>query len=310
MTHDPTSDTAERNNGVAAGFSPRETRAGQEEGFSPGPSAYPEADAETAVEAPVHRIPLYLKILTKLICIPLMSLSTAFFGSISLVCGLWDKSGRQQHAIARAWAHTLVWITLSPVEVVGREKLLQPPIAAVPGQPGGSGAAVYAANHLSYMDTPVLFAYLPFQFRILAKQSLFKLPFVGWYLQHSGQVPIDQSSSRSTIAGLLRGVATLKSGMNLVVFPEGSRTPDGRLKEPASGAAFMAIRAGVPLVPLTLIGTYELLPMHTYNLRPRPLKLIVGDPIPTDGLTTRDADALTTRMYAEIEREYYAHHDS
>jgi 1-acyl-sn-glycerol-3-phosphate acyltransferase len=248
-------------------------------------------------EPPVHHIPLHLKIVTKLICIPLISLSTAFFGSISLVCGLWDKSGRQQHAIARAWAQTLVWISMSPVEVVGHEKLRH------------AATAVYAANHLSYMDTPVLFAYLPFQFRILAKQSLFKLPFVGWYLQHSGQVPIDQSSSRSAIAGLLRGVATLKSGLNLVVFPEGSRTENGHLQPAASGAAFMAIRAGVPLVPLTLVGTYELLPMHVYNLRPRPLKLIVGDPIPTEGLTTRDADALTARMYAEIEREYYAKSD-
>jgi 1-acyl-sn-glycerol-3-phosphate acyltransferase len=71
----------------------------------------------------------------------------------------------------------------------------------------------------------------------------------------------------------------------------------------------MAIRAGVPLVPLALIGTYELLPIHVYSLRPRPLKIIVGDPIPTTGLTTRDADALTTQLYAEISRLYSLHSD-
>ncbi len=159
------------------------------------------------------------------------------------------------------------------------------------------------------MDTPTLFATIPFQFRILAKHDLWQIPFVGWYLKRSGQVPIDQGSVRSAIAGLLRGVATLKAGMSVFVFPEGSRSPDGRLLPAASGAAFMAIRAGVPVIPLALVGTYELLPIHTYSLRPRPLKLIVGDPIPTTGLTTRDAEALTTQLFATIADMYYPQAD-
>ncbi|MDP9050936.1 MAG: 1-acyl-sn-glycerol-3-phosphate acyltransferase [Acidobacteriota bacterium] len=228
---------------------------------------------------------------------PLMALATAFFGCISLVCGLWDNSGRQQHAVAHAWARTMLALSFSRVAVIGKEKLN-------PREP-----AVYASNHLSYMDTPALFASLPFQFRILARASLWKIPFVGWYLHRSGQVPIDASSSRSAIAGLLRGVKALKSGLPLFVFPEGGRAPDGTLQPMASGTAFMAIRAGVPLVPLALIGTYELLPMHTYALRPRPLKIIVGDPISTANLTTRDADALTERLFAAINTMYHAHAD-
>ncbi|HEY2035696.1 MAG TPA: lysophospholipid acyltransferase family protein [Steroidobacteraceae bacterium] len=247
-------------------------------------------------EPPQHHIPLPQRLYTLLLAIPLMALATAFFGTISLICGLWDRSGRQQHVVARTWAATLLAIALSPVEVVNAIRLRSAPVA------------VFASNHLSYMDTPVVFAKLPFQFRILAKQGLWKLPFVGWYLNHSGQVPIDASSSRSAIAGLLRGVKALNSGMRLFVFPEGSRTPDGRQQTSASGAAFMAIRAGVPLVPLALVGTYELLPIHVYSLRPRPLKLVVGDPISTEGLTTRDADALTERLHTAIAEMYYAHH--
>jgi 1-acyl-sn-glycerol-3-phosphate acyltransferase len=159
------------------------------------------------------------------------------------------------------------------------------------------------------MDTPVLFAKLPFQFRILAKQALWKLPFVGWYLERSGQVPIDSGSARSAVAGLLRGVAALKAGMPLVLFPEGARSPDGHLQPAHPGCAFMALKAGVPLVPVALIGTYELLPMHVYSLRPRPLMIVVGDPIPTEGLTTKDADALTERLYAEIGKLYYRYSD-
>jgi 1-acyl-sn-glycerol-3-phosphate acyltransferase len=231
------------------------------------------------------------------VCIPLMALATAGFGSISLICGLWDRSGRQQHLVARAWAAAMLRCAFSPVRIVGAEKLRNYPVA------------VYASNHLSYMDTPALFAKLPFQFRILAKQSLWKVPFVGWYLRRSGQVPIDSGSSRSAVAGLLRGVAALKAGMPLVLFPEGSRSPDGHMQAAHSGCAFMALKAGVPLVPLALIGTYELLPMHVYSLRPRPLMIIAGDPISTDGLTTRDADALTVRLYEEISKMYYQYSD-
>jgi 1-acyl-sn-glycerol-3-phosphate acyltransferase len=246
-----------------------------------------------AAPGPQHEIPAYLRYLTKFLLIPLMSLATAGFGVCSLLCGLWDRSGRQQHFIARMWAASMLRIALSPVQIVGGEKLERYPVA------------VYASNHLSYMDTPVLFAKLPFQFRILAKQSLWRIPFVGWYLERSGQVPVDPGSPRSAVAGLLRGVAALKAGMPLVLFPEGARSPDGHMHTVASGCAFMALRAGVPLVPLALVGTYELLPIHVYSLRPRPLMIIVGDAISTDGLTTKDADALTERLYAEIAKMYY-----
>ncbi len=250
-----------------------------------------------AAPPPVHRIPAHLRYLSRFVMIPLMALVTAGFGCISLVCGLWDRSGRQQHLVARAWAATMLRIALSPVRIVGAEKLTHHPVA------------VYASNHLSYMDTPALFAKLPFQFRILAKQQLWKIPFVGWYMRRSGQVPVDSRSSRSAIAGLLRGVAALKAGTPLVLFPEGARSPDGHMQSAHSGCAFMALRAGVPLVPLALIGTYELLPIHVYSLRPRPLMIVVGDPIPTDGLTTRDADALTARLYQEISKLYYRYSD-
>jgi 1-acyl-sn-glycerol-3-phosphate acyltransferase len=236
--------------------------------------------------------PFALKWLSYLLLVPLVGLATGVYGSISLLSGLWDKSGRHQHFIARLWARTLLLISFSPVKIVGREKLHE------------HETAVYASNHLSYMDTPVLFAYLPFQFRILAKQSLWKTPFIGWYLNRSGQVPVDTKSPRSLIASLNRGVGTLKQGLPLVLFPEGGRAATGKLQAMMSGCAYMAIKAQVPLIPLTLIGTYELLPIHVYALYPRPLLIVVGDPIPTTGFTTRDADALTQRLYDSISATY------
>ena len=233
----------------------------------------------------------------------LIGLATACFGTLSLLCGLWDRSGRQQHWVARQWARTLLVISLSPVTVEGLERLqpLRQPDSRRP-------LAVFASNHLSYYDTPMLFAKLPFQFRILAKAPLWKIPFIGWYLNRSGQVPIDQSSARAGVASLGRGVKTLQAGLPLMIFPEGGRAATGELQSMVAGAAWMAIKAQVPLVPITLVGTYELLPIHTYALRPRPLKLIVGEPLPTEGLTTRDANALTERLRTVIYETYVANH--
>ena len=258
----------------------------------------PEAGArieDPAVAPPASpQPPPFFRWLTYLLLLPLLVLATAVFGTVSLLCGLWDTTGRQQHWIARQWARVLLRLALSPVTVVHPERLEH------------LGPAVFAANHLSYYDTPVLFAKLPFQFRILAKASLWKLPFIGWYLHRSGQVPIDHSSARAGVASLGHGAKTLRSGLPLVVFPEGGRAASGHLQPMAGGAAWMALKAQVPLVPLTLVGTYELLPIHVYALHPRPLKLIVGQPIPTTGLTPRDADRLTHQLHTEIHRTYLA----
>jgi 1-acyl-sn-glycerol-3-phosphate acyltransferase len=251
-------------------------------------------DMEVVAVPGRRKVSGWIKAFTYLLVMPLIAVSTTFFGCISLVCGLWDKSGRQQHTIARAWAQTLLWITFSPVTVVGLERLR-------------SGAAVYASNHLSYYDTPVLFGKLPFQFRILAKQGLWKVPFIGWYLNRSGQVPVDAKSARSAIASLNRGVTALKAGMPLVLFPEGGRSETGELQAFMSGCAFMAIKAQVPLVPIALVGTYELLPIHSYHLTPRPMLAVIGDPIPTVGMTTKDADALTETLYRTISAMYMAY---
>ena len=251
-----------------------------------GPPAVTENRPEPDPRGPVLRWATYL------VRMPLVVVATVLFGCVSLVCSLWDRCGQQQHAIARVWARCLLVVAGSPVQVVGRERLVL------------RGAAVFVSNHLSYMDTPVLFAKLPFQFRILAKQSLWKLPFIGWHLNRSGQVPVDQSSSRASISSLARGVAALKTGMPLLVFPEGGRSASGELQPFLAGAAFMAIRAQAPVIPLTLVGTYEVLPIHVYHLAPRPLLLVVGEPIATAGMTTKDAERLTAEVRRQIETTY------
>jgi len=225
---------------------------------------------------------------------PLFFLATGLFGSLSLAASLFEKDGRWQHRIAQRWARACVAVGGARVTVIHAERLK-------------AGPAVYVCNHLSYMDTPVLFSSLPFQFRIVARHDLWKLPFIGWHLQRSGQVPVDVENPRASIASLLSAVRTLKEGMPLFIFPEGGRTETGHLAPFMNGPAFMAIRAQLPLVPMALIGTHELLPIHATEFHPVPVTLVVDEPIETRGLTMKQVDAVTATLQERISGLYYEH---
>ncbi|HCT62220.1 MULTISPECIES: lysophospholipid acyltransferase family protein [Acidobacterium] len=220
--------------------------------------------------------------------------ATAFFGSLSLLASLVEKDGKWQHRIAQRWARACVAASGGRLTVLHGERL-KPQVA------------VYACNHLSYMDTPVIFSTLPFQFRIVARHDLWKLPFIGWHLERSGQVPVNVDNPRASIASLSSAVRTLKSGMPLFIFPEGGRTRDGHLAPFLNGPAFMAIRAQVPIVPMALIGTHELLPIHAGQLHAVPVTLVVGEPIETSGYSMKQVNELTARLYAAIADLYYGH---
>jgi 1-acyl-sn-glycerol-3-phosphate acyltransferase len=236
-------------------------------------------------------LPLFVRLRSNVILGPPFVLGTAIFGSLALLASLFDKHGRLQHRIARRWARTCVFFSGSKLRILGLENI-------------PDHTAVFASNHTSYMDTPVVFASLPFQFRILAKKELWSLPFIGWYLDRSGQIPIDTANPRTTLSSFAAGVRTLRDGLSVFVFPEGGRTPNGEVRPFLNGAAFLAIRAQVPLVPIALVGVYDLLPIHTRHFYPAPdrtpIKLVFGAPIPTAGHSLRESEALTEQLRQSI----------
>ena len=234
-------------------------------------------------------MPLVDRLRTNVIQIPLFAAATIVCGTISLLISFVDKKGRAQHWMAHVWATISVWISGCRLTVRGMENLTSHPVA------------VYACNHTSYMDTPVIFAGLPFQFRILAKKELWPIPFIGWWLDRSGQVPIDTANTHASLSSLGKGVKALRAGMPLFVFPEGGRTENGELKPFLSGAAYLAIRAQVPLIPLALDGVYDLLPIHTRHFFPGKLTLTAGKPIETKGLTARNTEELNEQLKAAIQ---------
>jgi 1-acyl-sn-glycerol-3-phosphate acyltransferase len=223
---------------------------------------------------------------------PLIWLYTVVLGIVSIPVSLFGDQERILHNFARFWSVLIMKTIFSPVRVKGLDKI------------DLSKPHVYAVNHASALDIPVLYVYLPFQFRILFKSELLSYPIIGWHLKRSGQVCINQQNSTRSVGSVRSALKSLKAGMPLVIFPEGGRTPDGEIKPFMAGAFFLAIKAEVDVVPVALIGTFELLPMNTYHIKSRPLEMRVGEPISTAGCTLRDMDAVSDKVKAAMEALY------
>ena len=228
-----------------------------------------------------------------LIIDPLIWFYTLALGIIALPGGLFDRSGRRLHWFSYAWSWLIMKSIFSPVKVTGLDKI------------DTSKPHVYAVNHASAIDIPVLYVNLPFQFRIAFKKELLAYPIVGWQLRRSGQICIDQQNPARSVGSIRTALKGLQAGMPLVIFPEGGRTDNGQIKPFLPGAFFLAIKAQVDIVPVALVGTYELLPMDTYHIKCRPLEMRVGEPISTAGLTIRDLEAVSVRVQKALDSLYY-----
>jgi 1-acyl-sn-glycerol-3-phosphate acyltransferase len=228
-----------------------------------------------------------------LILDPLVWLYTVVLGLVSLPVTLLPDREQKLHSFARLWSRLIMKTILSPVKVTGLEKI------------DTSKPHVYAVNHASALDIPMLYAYLPFLFRIAFKSELLAYPIVGWHLKRSGQICINQQNPARSIGSVRAALKGLKAGIPLVIFPEGGRTPDGEIKPFLPGAFFLAIKAQLDIVPVALVGTFDLLPMNTYHVKCRPLEMRVGQPISTAGLGLRDMEDVSRRVRKSMEGLYY-----
>ncbi len=225
---------------------------------------------------------------------PLIWLYTVVLGLVSVPASIFGHRERVLHGFARLWSRLIMATIVSPVEVTGLDTI------------DTGKTHVYAVTHGSALDIPVLYANLPFQFRIVFKKELLSYPLVGGHLKRSGQVCIDQQNPARSIADIRSAVKSLQAGTPLVIFPEGGRTTDGEIKPFLPGAFFLAIKAQVDVVPVALVGTFELLPMNTYHIKSRPLKMRIGEPISTVGYTSRDAEVLSAKVKQAMEALYHS----
>jgi 1-acyl-sn-glycerol-3-phosphate acyltransferase len=221
---------------------------------------------------------------------PLLVMATIVLGTLSLIASFFDRSGNSQHRLARIWARILLAVSFIRVRTEGLEKL------------DPKANYVFVANHASYMDIPAILAELPYQFRFFAKKGLYKIPFLGTHLKRAGHLPVDRSSARASLKTMTEAARIIiERPISVLLFPEGGRTKQG-LREFKEGAAYIAIKSGVPVVPIALAGMRELLPMGSIHIRSGRVTLRIGDPIPTAGMKIHDREELNQKLYVEVER--------
>ncbi len=214
--------------------------------------------------------------------------ATILFGLPAIPFALVPPRGEWFLKFARGWARLILRASGVRVRVLHPERLSK------------RASVVLAANHESFYDILVLLAVLPMSVRFLAKRTLFRLPFLGWSIAAAGFIPVDRETRSRGVALVDTALTRLQNGRSLVVFPEETRTPTGEMLPFKGGAALLALKSGLPLQPLGLAGTFQIQRRGGFTITPSRVGLAVGEPVPVEGLSTRDRAALTETLRARV----------
>jgi 1-acyl-sn-glycerol-3-phosphate acyltransferase len=217
--------------------------------------------------------------------------ATIFCGTAAMIFALISRRGNLSHLIARLWGRILLFASGVKVKVEGLHNI-------DPDQ-----TYVFAANHQSLFDIFALLAHLPTQFRWLAKKELFRLPFLGAGMKGAGYIPIDRSNRRDAFRSIDLAAARVREGTSIVIFPEGTRTRDGTLQPFKKGGFHLAIKSKRPIVPVSVSGTFAILPKKGFRIRPQTVLIYVGDPVPTEDISVRDRDWLISEIRRRIQEK-------
>ncbi|BBO71552.1 1-acyl-sn-glycerol-3-phosphate acyltransferase [Desulfosarcina alkanivorans] len=211
-------------------------------------------------------------------------LATAAVGTVVIIYSFFSRTGNGPHLLARFWANSILWVSRVRVTVTGAEKL----------DPGRS--YIYMPNHQSNADIPLLLGRLPVQFRWLAKAELFKIPLFGRAMRGVGYISIDRSNRKSAFASLKQAARTIRNGTSVLIFPEGTRSRDGRILPFKKGGFVLSVDSGVPIVPIVIKGTRNIVPKGRKMIRSAPVTMEILDPVETSGYTRKTKDELLDRI--------------
>ena len=214
----------------------------------------------------------------------LIAVVTAIVGTLGILSCLLVPSGDWVIPIARLWARILLGLCRVRVVVRGAEKIHPP------------GPYVFLSNHQSQFDIPAAILAIPLQFRVLAKKELFHIPIFGWALRLSGFVGIERSNREKAIRSLDEAAGRIRKGRSLLIYAEGTRSPDGSLLPFKKGGFILAIQAGVPVIPLTILGSRSVLPKGSLRIRPGTIGVVVGDPIDPRRYPLEEKEALMKKV--------------
>ena len=232
------------------------------------------------------RILHYPRALLVLILTPTLTLLTSLVALFLIfVCRC---SANQVQVLPRLWARCICRLAGVRVTVEGRERV------------DPAGTYIFAANHQSQFDIFALQGYLGIDFRWLAKKELFDIPIFGAGMRSAGYISVDRSRGRQAVQSLNEAAQRITDGTSVIIFPEGTRSRDGELQPFKSGAMVLAIKAGVPIVPVAITGTHQVLAKGRLLSRPGRVSIRVGQPIATTQFKATEKQALATRLQEEV----------
>jgi len=193
------------------------------------------------------------------------------------------------HSYSRVWARLSLKLAGVKVVVNGRENL------------PSEGAVVYMPNHQSNFDILALFVSLPGHFRWLAKEELFHIPLFGWTMRRSGYIPVDRSNRKKSVESMRHAIERISQGNSVVIFPEGTRSPDGHLKEFKAGSFTLAIQAQAPIVPIAVTGSRDVMPKHSRWIRGGLVTVTIFPAVQTTGRAVQERNILLEEVRGPIE---------
>ncbi len=219
---------------------------------------------------------------------PLIVLLTVLLGTVSVLVSFFDRENRFTDRIARFWARLLLEVGRVRVRVRGLEHI------------EADKQYVFVGNHRSLIDTPVVLANIPVRFLFLVNAKYVRLPFLGTHLRRTGHFSVEPEDVRASMKAMTEAArAVSERKVSILLFPEGSRAR-GPMEEFKEGAAYIAIKAGIPVVPFALKGTREILPIGSILVRGGPVELVFGEPIPVEGYRLKDRARLTQLMFDRV----------
>jgi 1-acyl-sn-glycerol-3-phosphate acyltransferase len=233
---------------------------------------------------------MVIRALVTLFAAAVAVVDTIVLGSYGAIVGFIPPRGDWTLKGARLWARIILAAGLVRLRVEGAARV-----------PRGS-AVVFMSNHESWLDIPVLLAAIPVQVRFLAKKSLFSIPFFGWAISSMGFIPVDRQNRREAIRSFEQAAQRIRAGRSVLVFPEETRTSDGTLLPFQRGGFLIAIKSGLPIVPVGLDGARRCMPKFSYLLRPGAITVRFGEPIPTAGLGVTAKDELMAAVRERVDR--------
>jgi 1-acyl-sn-glycerol-3-phosphate acyltransferase len=217
---------------------------------------------------------------------------TIYYGMATIAVSYTDPSGVAAHKVAQIWGRSILFVSRIKVTVCGLHKIN-------PNQ-----SYIYMCNHQSNFDIPVLLGYLMVQFRWLAKAELFKIPLFGYAMQRAGYISIDRSDRKSAFLSLNQAASTIRNGVSVVIFPEGTRSLDGKIRNFKKGGFVLAVDAGVPVVPVVIHGTRAIMAKKKLRITHGEVRVDIQNPIDTKSYSRKTKDQLLEKVRSTILTEF------